>query len=656
MEDRAVVEALLGEEGERVRGLRRALGVELDRERCRSWSRPSRSPARPRSSTRSGLLELVGLRRRRLDLGALAGGGGRGRAGRVVLVVAAGGERSADAAATRTRRRRAVRAAHRRSVQAPRHDRAADARQRSSSALRSWRRWPSRTTRSRADPARRPGAERDVARAPWLWPRAAAADAAASSTARAAAGTSAPAPARSSTWRRSRRPPRVSPAPERVLDLGTGTGEAALFLAREFPRASVRGVDLSEEMIRAARGKVGLDPEGRVAFKVADAAHLPYDDDSFDLVAQVNMPPFFAEIARVLRPGGPRRRRRELGAGDARSTPRRRCSSAAFAASGIEPLRQPEPPGRAPTSSAARAAGRLTGRCPRSRRRYLLLVNPSAGGGRARELLPRVERGDARARASSTGPCSPTGIEHGCEEARRGGRGRRDPGRDERRRADRPGRRRARRRRGAPLGVIPGGRGNDLARVLGIPDRRRGRGRRCSPAGATREIDVGEVNGKRFLCIASCGFDSDANRIANEARLRQGQRSSTPYAALRALAAWKPATLHAHARRRARAGHRLLGRRRQQQGLRRRHVSRPRRGARRRPARRRRDRQRRQAPLPARAAEGLQGRAPRGPRGPAVARARGARSRPTARSPSTRTATTSPTCRRPSACCRGRCG
>jgi len=96
----------------------------------------------------------------------------------------------------------------------------------------------------------------------------------------------------------------VSPAPERALDLGTGTGEAALLLAREFPRASVRGIDVSEEMIAAAKAKVGLDPEGRIAFKVADAADLPWPDDSFDLVVQLNMPLFFAEIARVLRPDG----------------------------------------------------------------------------------------------------------------------------------------------------------------------------------------------------------------------------------------------------------------------------------------------------------------------------------------------------------------
>jgi SAM-dependent methyltransferase len=57
-------------------------------------------------------------------------------------------------------------------------------------------------------------------------------------------------------------------------------------------------------MVRIAQGKVGLDPEGRVAFRVADASALPFEEDSFDLVAQLNMPPFFAETARILRPGG----------------------------------------------------------------------------------------------------------------------------------------------------------------------------------------------------------------------------------------------------------------------------------------------------------------------------------------------------------------
>jgi YegS/Rv2252/BmrU family lipid kinase len=92
----------------------------------------------------------------------------------------------------------------------------------------------------------------------------------------------------------------------------------------------------------------------------------------------------------------------------------------------------------------------------------------------------------------------------------------------------------------ASMGIMPGGRGNDLARVLGIPS---------DPAGAAevlaegheRQIDVGEANGRRFLCVASCGFDSDANRIANEARLIKGNLVYA-YAAIRALIAWRPAT------------------------------------------------------------------------------------------------------------------
>ena len=54
------------------------------------------------------------------------------------------------------------------------------------------------------------------------------------------------------------------------------------------------------------------------------------------------------------------------------------------------------------------------------------------------------------------------------------------------------------------------------------------------------ELDLGQVGSKTFLSIASCGFDSDANRIANEARLIRGNLVYT-YGALRALIAWRPA-------------------------------------------------------------------------------------------------------------------
>jgi ubiquinone/menaquinone biosynthesis C-methylase UbiE len=92
--------------------------------------------------------------------------------------------------------------------------------------------------------------------------------------------------------------------PERILQLQCGDGEGAMFLAREFPRARVRGVDPSEDAVRRASARVGLDPEGRVAFKVTRGRSLPFPDDHFDLVAILDGRPPVAEIARVLRPTG----------------------------------------------------------------------------------------------------------------------------------------------------------------------------------------------------------------------------------------------------------------------------------------------------------------------------------------------------------------
>lgn len=96
----------------------------------------------------------------------------------------------------------------------------------------------------------------------------------------------------------------VPRSPERALEVGCGEGDGVLFLAREFPMARVRGVDPSEEAIRAAVARVGLDPEGRVAFKRGRPGALPYPDGFFDLVAQVGGSLRPGELARVLRPGG----------------------------------------------------------------------------------------------------------------------------------------------------------------------------------------------------------------------------------------------------------------------------------------------------------------------------------------------------------------
>jgi YegS/Rv2252/BmrU family lipid kinase len=92
---------------------------------------------------------------------------------------------------------------------------------------------------------------------------------------------------------------------------------------------------------------------------------------------------------------------------------------------------------------------------------------------------------------------------------------------------------------GSLLGVLPGGRGNDFARALGIPREPRAA---CAviAAGHERALDLGDVGGRTFVGIASLGFDSDANRIANAAPARLGSLVYV-YGALRALVAWKPA-------------------------------------------------------------------------------------------------------------------
>ena len=167
---------------------------------------------------------------------------------------------------------------------------------------------------------------------------------------------------------------------------------------------------------------------------------------------------------------------------------------------------------------------------------HLLLINPSAGGGRAADLI-----GEATAAMDAAGlthrTVLTTGLEHGVEAAlEAAGRGEVCVVMSGDGLIGQVGGALA--GSGGVLGVIPGGRGNDFARALGIPS---------EVAAAvevlarrhTGTIDVGEVDGRRFVGIASCGFDSDANRIANESRM--GGNLVYAYAALRALLFWKPA-------------------------------------------------------------------------------------------------------------------
>jgi SAM-dependent methyltransferase len=89
-------------------------------------------------------------------------------------------------------------------------------------------------------------------------------------------------------------------SPARVLDVGTGTGAGALLVAERWPDAEVLGIDMSPTMIEVANAK---DVRPGVSFRVADVAQLDRDE-GYDLVTLLNMPPFFAPVAALLRPGG----------------------------------------------------------------------------------------------------------------------------------------------------------------------------------------------------------------------------------------------------------------------------------------------------------------------------------------------------------------
>jgi YegS/Rv2252/BmrU family lipid kinase len=170
-------------------------------------------------------------------------------------------------------------------------------------------------------------------------------------------------------------------------------------------------------------------------------------------------------------------------------------------------------------------------------RRLALIVNPSAGGGRAGAALPDVQ--DALRRLGLEHRVETTrSLEHARELAlEAAGRGEAAVafGGDGLVGAVAG----ALMHSAGVVGVLPGGRGNDFARVLGIP-------MEPVPAcsvladGTVRALDLGQAGQRTFVGIASCGFDSDANRIANQTRLVKGNLVYA-YGAIRALVSWRPA-------------------------------------------------------------------------------------------------------------------
>jgi YegS/Rv2252/BmrU family lipid kinase len=171
-------------------------------------------------------------------------------------------------------------------------------------------------------------------------------------------------------------------------------------------------------------------------------------------------------------------------------------------------------------------------------RRLSIVCNPTAGGGRAAAALDAV-----------VARLTHTGIElevHRSESADHASQLVRDAASRESEVAAFGGDGMVRlaahalRGTGAVLGILPGGRGNDFARKLGIP---------LDPVaacevlvdGRVQDVDAGEADGETFVGIASIGIESEVTRIANRAPRFLGE-SVYQLSTFAGLVLWRAAT------------------------------------------------------------------------------------------------------------------
>jgi demethylmenaquinone methyltransferase/2-methoxy-6-polyprenyl-1,4-benzoquinol methylase len=101
-------------------------------------------------------------------------------------------------------------------------------------------------------------------------------------------------------------------APQKILDVATGTGDLAIAAAKKISNSTVVGIDIAAQMLEV--GKVKIDDKNlsaRIEMIVGDSEALPYEDNHFDAVLCAygvrnfqDLPKGLNEMCRVMRTGG----------------------------------------------------------------------------------------------------------------------------------------------------------------------------------------------------------------------------------------------------------------------------------------------------------------------------------------------------------------
>ena len=113
-------------------------------------------------------------------------------------------------------------------------------------------------------------------------------------------------------WRRKVAKAVAKSAPKTILDLATGTADLAITMAKHNPQAHIIGLDISEKMLEIGKSKIKKQNlENQIELRFGDAANLPFEDDTFDVVTVAfgvrnfeDLGRGLSEIHRVLKPNG----------------------------------------------------------------------------------------------------------------------------------------------------------------------------------------------------------------------------------------------------------------------------------------------------------------------------------------------------------------